>query len=221
MTWLSQRRNSGRRHMRERPAPEKPDEGTAPEPTQALAALVEKLRGELSGVRTAMRNRAVIEQAKGVLVERLGVSPDDSFDQLVKISQRANIKLIEVAATIVGTTAPDPTGTVDAELRDHLARTAARPATAPPRATSTTRRGAGRTARPGEPAPTAAGRRTRSPAHEALQAQHQLISSRIAASNSFDEVAEAIGATATTWPAPATVVLTLLEPDGAHRFVGA
>ena len=33
------------------------------EPAEALAALVAKLRAELTGVRTAMRNRAVIEQA--------------------------------------------------------------------------------------------------------------------------------------------------------------
>src|SRR5690349_6963614 len=50
----------------------------SPEPAEALAALVTKLRTELAGVRTAMRNRAVIEQAKGVLVERLGITPDES-----------------------------------------------------------------------------------------------------------------------------------------------
>src|SRR4051812_12959571 len=107
------------------------DDGKGPEasaePAEALATLVAKLRTELSGVRTAMRNRAVIEQAKGVLVERLGVSPDESFDHLVRLSQRANIKLIEVAAAIVGTTAPDPQGVpvpelIDDELREHVIR---------------------------------------------------------------------------------------------------
>src|SRR5262249_61863541 len=78
------------------------------EPAEALAALVAKLSAELTGVRTAMRNRAVIEQAKGVLVERLRITPDQGFDHLVRLSQRTNIKLIEVAAAIVGTTAPDP-----------------------------------------------------------------------------------------------------------------
>src|SRR5205814_1656301 len=112
-------------------------DGPVPEPAEALAALVAKLRTELAGVRTAMRNRAVIEQAKGVLVERLGISPDEGFDHLVRLSQRANVKLIEVAAAIVGTTAPDPSGAT-------------------------------------------------------------------------------VG-----WPSPASVVVTLLEPDGAHLFVGA
>src|SRR6266536_4332412 len=97
-----------------RPAPEP----RTPEPTEALAALVAKLRTELTGVRTAMRNRAVIEQAKGVLVERLGISSDEGFDHLVRLSQRANIKLIEVAAAIVGTTAPDPEAAPVTELID-------------------------------------------------------------------------------------------------------
>src|SRR5919202_5378363 len=103
-----------------------------PEAADALAAVVAKLRAELTGVRTAMRNRAVIEQAQGVLVERLGITPDEGFDHLVRLSQRANIKLIEVAAAIVGTTAPDPsspdvTELIDAELRDHVSRSRSRP----------------------------------------------------------------------------------------------
>jgi PAS domain-containing protein len=192
------------------------DVPTAPEPAEALAALVAKLRSELSGVRTAMRNRAVIEQAKGVLVERLGVTADEGFDQLVRLSQRANIKLIEVAAAIVGTTAPDPQGLpasepTDEELRDHISRSRKREGSA------------GRRARPGPAAgqPAAGTSITRRPAHEAMQAQHQLITSQIAAATSYDEIAEAIGAASTTWPAPATVVITVLDPDGAHRFVGA
>ncbi|MDT4987579.1 MAG: hypothetical protein QOI74_1673, partial [Micromonosporaceae bacterium] len=182
----------------------------APDPAEALATLVTKLRTELAGVRTAMRNRAVIEQAKGVLVERLRVTADEGFDQLVQLSQQTNIKLIEVAAAIVGTTAPDPGGVdvteltvsgspvadvIDERLRDQVKRGRARAAAA--------------ARRPG-----------RSSAHEALQAQYQLGSSRIAASHTYDEITEAVaGATAASSP-PDTVVITLLEPDGAHRFVG-
>ena len=113
--------------------------GPSAEPAEALAALVAKLRAELTGVRTAMRNRAVIEQAKGVLVERLGITPDQGFDQLVRLSQRTNIKLIEVAAAIVGTTAPDPNASdvvtlIDDELRQHVAKSRG---TKHPAATST------------------------------------------------------------------------------------
>jgi PAS domain-containing protein len=183
----------------------------APEPAEALAGVVAKLRTELTGVRTAMRNRAVIEQAKGVLVERLGVTPDEAFDHLVRISQQANIKLIEVAAAIVGTTAADPRGTPVIDL-------AGEELSAPVRRA----RGNGRATPARSADGTAPARRSaRPPAHEALQAQHQLISSRIAASTTFDEVAEAIGAADASWPRPDTVVITLLEPAGAHRFVGA
>src|SRR5690348_5832265 len=109
------------------------DGAASAEPAEALAALVAKLRAELTGVRTAMRNRAVIEQAKGVLVERLGITPDQGFDHLVRLSQRTNIKLIEVAAAIVGTTAPDPNAPdvvnlIDDELRQHVAEARNRPA---------------------------------------------------------------------------------------------
>src|SRR5436190_15939932 len=131
-----------------------PDAGSSSaEPAEALAALVAKLRAELAGVRTAMRNRAVIEQAKGVLVERLRITPDQGFDHLVRLSQRTNIKLIEVAAAIVGTTAPDPDAPdvinlIDDELRQHVASVAK---------------------------PKAPARKTRPPVLEALQAQHQLL----------------------------------------------
>ncbi|MET7392731.1 SpoIIE family protein phosphatase [Dactylosporangium sp. NPDC005572] len=188
-----------------------PVEGGSAEPAEALAALVAKLRAELTGVRTAMRNRAVIEQAKGVLVERLGITPDQGFDQLVRLSQRTNIKLIEVAAAIVGTTSPDPNAPdvvnlIDDELRQHVARRRAEAAAKPPAA----------------PAPSPARRRAgRSPEVEALQSQHQLLSARIAAARSYDEISEVLGTAPTAWPAPATVWLTLLDPDGAQRGVGS
>jgi PAS domain-containing protein len=185
----------------------------APEPAEALAAVVARLRSELAGVRTAMRNRAVIEQAKGVLVERLGVSPDEGFDHLVRLSQRTNIKLVEVAAAVVGTTAPDPqvptvTELVDDELRQHVARTGSRAA-----------RGGADPA--GEPAATRAARRSpRPPAAEALQAQHQLLTSRISAAEGYDDVVDAVTSAAGAWPMPTVAVLLLLEPDGALRLVG-
>ncbi|GGM41842.1 SpoIIE family protein phosphatase [Dactylosporangium sucinum] len=189
-----------------------PAEGGSAEPAEALAALVAKLRAELTGVRTAMRNRAVIEQAKGVLVERLGITPDQGFDQLVRLSQRTNIKLIEVAAAIVGTTSPDPNAPdvvnlIDDELRQHVARRREQAAAAK---------------RPAAPTPAPARRRaSRSPEVEALQSQHQLLGARIAAARSYDEISEVLGTAPTAWPAPATVWLTLLDPDGAQRGVGA
>lgn len=195
------------------------------EPTEALAAVVARLRGELAGVRTAMRSRAVIEQAKGVLVERLGITPDEGFDHLVRLSQRANVKLIEVAAAIVGTTAPDPqapavTELTDHELRAHVGQTAGRnrvsDATQPPPAAGGARRGG-----PSTTGRRGGGQRPRPPAQEALQAQHQLLSARIASATGYDEIAETVMSASEGWPPPAVVVITLLRSDGAQQFVGA
>jgi transcriptional regulator with GAF, ATPase, and Fis domain len=50
----------------------------------------------------AMKSRAVIEQAKGMLMARSEtLSPDDAFDLLRKASQRENVKLRDIAQRIV------------------------------------------------------------------------------------------------------------------------
>lgn len=54
-------------------------------------------------MRQALESRAVIEQAKGVLIAQLGGSADDAFDRLVELSQRSNRKLREVALSVVET----------------------------------------------------------------------------------------------------------------------
>ena len=52
-------------------------------------------------LRAAMTNRATIEQAKGIRMAAGGISPDDAFDMLVKVSQRENRKLRDVAKDLV------------------------------------------------------------------------------------------------------------------------
>jgi GAF domain-containing protein len=53
-------------------------------------------------MRAAMESRAVIEQAKGMLMAQTpSLDPDGAFQLLVKASQRENIKLREVALRIV------------------------------------------------------------------------------------------------------------------------
>jgi AmiR/NasT family two-component response regulator len=50
----------------------------------------------------AMRSRAVIEQAKGMLMAGTqGLSPDGAFDMLRTASQRENVKLRDIAQRIV------------------------------------------------------------------------------------------------------------------------
>jgi hypothetical protein len=54
-----------------------------------------------SGLAEAMRTRAVIEQAKGMLMAERGITEDEAFDLLRALSQRSNTKLREVARRIV------------------------------------------------------------------------------------------------------------------------
>lgn len=49
----------------------------------------------------AMRSRAVIEQAKGIIMARSGLSPGCAFDILVRASQRENRKLRHIASELV------------------------------------------------------------------------------------------------------------------------
>jgi GAF domain-containing protein len=55
----------------------------------------------------AMRSRAVIEQAKGILMAQRHCTPDDAFELLTQASQRANKKLRDIAAAIVEHTIKD------------------------------------------------------------------------------------------------------------------
>jgi GAF domain-containing protein len=58
---------------------------------------------DLTQLRTAMMSRSVIEQAKGILMERHKITEDEAFTMLTHVSQRTNTKLRDVAAELVGT----------------------------------------------------------------------------------------------------------------------
>jgi GAF domain-containing protein len=51
----------------------------------------------------ALESRAVIDQAKGILIERHKLTPDQAFQLLVEASSRTNTKLRDVADTLVRT----------------------------------------------------------------------------------------------------------------------
>jgi hypothetical protein len=61
---------------------------------------------DLAHMRTAMMSRAVIEQAKGMLMERHRLTDDQAFTMLTHASQQTNVKLRDVAAGLVRTGAP-------------------------------------------------------------------------------------------------------------------
>lgn len=66
--------------------------------------LIEELEAtahELDGLRAAMATRATIEQAKGVLMGLRGCSPEEAFQDLVRLSQSAQRKLHDVASLVV------------------------------------------------------------------------------------------------------------------------
>jgi len=69
----------------------------------ALAGTVATTSAELetTQLRQALQSRDVIGQAKGILMERRGISADEAFDVLRRASQSLNIKLTTVAQTLV------------------------------------------------------------------------------------------------------------------------
>ena len=83
--------------------------------TNGLPAEVDRLRVENDLIRTeneqlrmALASRIVIEQAKGVLVERIDLPPEDVFQLLRMAARRARRNLHEVAEEILKTrTTPD------------------------------------------------------------------------------------------------------------------
>jgi AmiR/NasT family two-component response regulator len=64
---------------------------------------------DLTQLRIVMSSRALIEQAKGILMERHKIKEDEAFTILTHASQRSNTKLRDVAADLVRTGAlPSP-----------------------------------------------------------------------------------------------------------------
>ena len=54
-------------------------------------------------LQTALDSRVVIEQAKGVLAERLGISPDEAFQRIRASARRRSTKLAEVCRRVIDT----------------------------------------------------------------------------------------------------------------------
>lgn len=64
-------------------------------------AQLERLEAEVGGLRSAMETRAVIEQAKGMVMLRDHCDADTAFHTLVRASQASHHKLRDVATMIV------------------------------------------------------------------------------------------------------------------------
>lgn len=69
--------------------------------TLANAHLYERTASRANQMQSAMESRAVIEQAKGIIMAEHRITPDEAFTVLTKASQDSNRKLRDIAAAIV------------------------------------------------------------------------------------------------------------------------
>ncbi|MET9634540.1 SpoIIE family protein phosphatase [Lentzea sp. NPDC006480] len=72
-----------------------------------LATTVDRLRRELDESQAAADGRALVELAKGVLVERLRCGPADAAEQLARLATRAGITQLELAVEIINEVSDD------------------------------------------------------------------------------------------------------------------
>lgn len=72
-----------------------------------LADTVARLRGEVDHAHAVADGRALIELAKGVLMERLHCTPSDAAKQLETLAERSGATPLEFAADVVGEAAED------------------------------------------------------------------------------------------------------------------
>ncbi|MEV0390345.1 SpoIIE family protein phosphatase [Nonomuraea sp. NPDC050643] len=72
-----------------------------------LAATIERLRGEVLRAQSAAEGRALLELAKGVLIERLRCSVTSAARQLATLAEQAGLTQLELAADIINQAAQD------------------------------------------------------------------------------------------------------------------
>ena len=66
-------------------------------------------RDTAANLEAALQSRPLIDQAKGILMERFKLTGDDAFQLLAHVSMRSNVKLREIAEHLV-TTGELPSG---------------------------------------------------------------------------------------------------------------
>ncbi|MFI1212175.1 SpoIIE family protein phosphatase [Streptomyces sp. NPDC020802] len=76
-------------------------------PVGKLAATVERLRDEVRAAQAEADGRALIELAKGILVERLGCGPAQAARQLAELAEQAGVSPLELAVDVINQSARD------------------------------------------------------------------------------------------------------------------
>lgn len=59
------------------------------------------MEAEVSQARQALRDRKLIEQAKGTLIEALGITEPEAFKRIQRAARSRNLKLVEMARKVV------------------------------------------------------------------------------------------------------------------------
>lgn len=90
------------------PSPDAEPAGSArTTPVGRLAATVERLRREVRTAQAEAEGRALIELAKGILVERLGCGPAQAARQLTELTEQARVTPLEFAVEVINQAARD------------------------------------------------------------------------------------------------------------------
>ncbi|MBY4206946.1 ANTAR domain-containing protein [Rhodococcus fascians] len=96
---------------------------TSIETAVAISERTRSAEEELTGLRTAMRTRADIDQAKGIIMAMRGISADEAFALLSEQSQNRNIKVSDIAAAMIDSVAEQtPTDITDTHLEHNSER---------------------------------------------------------------------------------------------------
>ncbi|MFF0866204.1 SpoIIE family protein phosphatase [Nonomuraea sp. NPDC003560] len=94
-------------HHQHDPAAAVPPERTEPPNLGRLAATVDRLHNQILEAQRAAEGRALVEVAKGVLVERLQCSLATAARQLATLADQAGVTQLELAADIINQAAHD------------------------------------------------------------------------------------------------------------------
>ncbi|MEU4012900.1 SpoIIE family protein phosphatase [Streptomyces pseudogriseolus] len=90
-----------------RPAAAGPAGVAADSPVGRLAATVDRLSREVRAAQAEAEGRALIELAKGILVERLGCGPAQAARQLAELTDQAGTTQLEFAVEVINQAAQD------------------------------------------------------------------------------------------------------------------